>query len=352
MPKTIRIDHKTISSTSPAFLIAEIGVNHNGRLDLAKALVEEAANCGVDCVKFQTFKADRVVTPNAPKAHYQNETTDHTESQLDMLSNLELSRDEHIKLKQHCSELGLIFLSTPYNFEDIDLLETIGVSAYKVASGQIVEPVFLQKISATDKPILLSTGMANSIEINNAVHTIRSRESSNLILLQCTTNYPSRIEDSNLRVLQTFQTEYDLLTGYSDHTVGIESAVVAIALGAKVIEKHFTMNKSFPGPDHSSSMTPKELKQMVRAIRNAEAALGTADKAPTDIEQKNMVNMRRSLVASCDIKRGDFFTIENISFKRPSNGLSPSLYDQVIGRNATKNIRQNELLTHQSVDWK
>lgn len=351
MKQEIRIGSQIISNQSPVFIIAEAGVNHNGNLDMARRLIEEAASCGADCIKFQTFKAERVVTTSAPKAKYQLGTTDKTESQLDMLRKIELKPEHHSELKLYAEKLGLIFLSTPYNFEDIDLLENIGVLAYKVASGQIVEHPFLRKIAKTGKPIFLSTGMATLAEIDNALRSIHDEGNDRVVLLQCTTNYPSRIEDANLRVLQTFRSVFGCLVGYSDHTIGIESAITSVALGARVIEKHFTLDKNLPGPDHSSSMIPEELKSLVNQIHMTEASLGSAQKEPIEIEKENSIGMRRSIVASRNIQKGEMITADNITFKRPATGLSPRFYDIILGKRAIKDISYDELLQMEMIEW-
>lgn len=351
MQQEIIIGNKTISEHSPVFIIAEGGVNHNGDLEMARKLLEEAAVCGVDCVKFQTFKAERVVTKNAPKAQYQMGTTDKAESQLAMLEKIELKPEHHVELKKHAEKLGMIFLSTPYNFEDIDFLESIGVLAYKAASGQIVELPFLRKIAKTHKPIFLSTGMATIAEIDSALKVIYREGNDKVVLLQCTTNYPSRTEDANLRVIQTFRSAFDMLTGYSDHTIGDEAAIAAVALGAKVIEKHFTLDKNLPGPDHSSSMTPEELKSLVEKVRRTESALGSAQKEPAEVERENVIGMRRSIVASRDIRSGEMISEDNITFKRPATGLSPQFYDIIIGKKAAKDISSDELLQMDMIKW-
>ncbi len=351
MLQSINIDNKTINKTSPVFIIAEAGVNHNGNLEMAKDLIKKAAACGADCIKFQTFKAERVVTINAPKAKYQMSTTDKTESQLDMLKKIELRPEDHAELKEITEGLDMVFLSTPYNFEDIDILENIGVSAYKVASGQIVELPFLRKIAAKGKPVLLSTGMATLDEIDEALATILETGNEKVILLQCTTNYPSKIEDANLRVIPAFQSEFNALTGYSDHTVGEEAAISAVALGARVIEKHFTLDKKLQGPDHSSSMMPDEFNTFVRKLRRVETALGSAIKTPTEIEKENAVGMRRSIVASRNIKKGATINEESITFKRPANGLSPRFYDTITGKKAARDIVIDELIQKDMIKW-
>lgn len=349
--KDIPIGDKILGDSSPVFIIAEAGVNHNGDLDMARRLVEEAASCGADCIKFQTFKAERVVTADAPKAKYQLGTTNAAESQLDMLRKIELKPEHHRELKQYAENQGLVFLSTPYNFEDIDLLEHLGVQAHKIASGQIVELPFLRKISQTGKPIFLSTGMATMAEIDSALRTIREEGNDRVILLQCTTNYPSRIEDANLRVIQTFKSAFGCLAGYSDHTLGDESAIASIALGARAIEKHFTLDKTLPGPDHSSSMTPEEMKTLVMKIRKTETALGKGQKEPAKIEKENLIGMRRSIVASRDIRKGETITPERITFKRPATGLSPQFYDMILGKKAAKDISFDELLHMDMIEW-
>jgi N-acetylneuraminate synthase/N,N'-diacetyllegionaminate synthase len=349
--QSINIDNKTISKTSPVFIIAEAGVNHNGNLEMAKDLIKRAAACGADCIKFQTFKAERVVTKYAPKAKYQMGTTDKAESQLDMLKKIELRPEDHAELKEITEELDMVFLSTPYNFEDIDILENIGVSAYKVASGQIVELPFLRKIASKEKPVLLSTGMATLEEIDEALATILETGNEKVVLLQCTTNYPSKIEDANLRVIPAFQSEFSTLTGYSDHTVGEEAAISVVALGARIIEKHFTLDKNLQGPDHSSSMIPDEFNTFVRKIRRVETALGSAIKTPTKIEKENAVGMRRSIVASRNIKKGETINEESITFKRPANGLAPRFYDNITGKRATRDIVVDEIIQKDMIQW-
>lgn len=351
MQQEIKIGDITISGNSPVFIIAEAGVNHNGDLEIAKRLTKEAAVSGADCIKFQTFKAERVVTKNAPKAKYQLETTDKTENQIDMLRKIELKPEQHIELKQYAEELGIVFLSTPYNMEDVDLLEDIGVLAYKVASGQIVEIPFLRKIAVTGKPIFLSTGMSTLAEIDTALNTIMKEGNDQVVVLQCTTNYPSSFKDANLRVLQTLESTFGSLVGYSDHTIGEEAVIAAVALGAKVIEKHFTLDKDLPGPDHSSSMTPLEFKLLTEKIRRTESSLGSTKKTPTEIEKENAVGMRRSIVASRNIRIGDTINDDSITFKRPATGLSPQFFDMILGKKAAKNISVDELLQMDMIQW-
>lgn len=352
MKNIIRVGHKTIGEGYPVFIIAEAGVNHNGKWSIAKRLVREAAMAGADCVKFQTFKAERVVTVNAPKAAYQLETTNALESQLDMLKKIELKPEYHARLKRYAEKLGLIFISTPYNFEDVDLLEKVKVSAYKVASGQIVEGPFLKKIARTCKPIFLSTGMATMKEVGVAVKIIKKEGNDKLILLQCTTDYPSKIEDANVRAMRTLEKSFKCLAGYSDHTVGSEAALAAVALGAKVIEKHFTLDKDLPGPDHSTSMTPAEFKEFARKIRLVEKALGDGIKRPSAREVKNAKGMRRSAVAAKYIGKGEAIEKNALTFKRPATGLRPEFYYSLIGKRARKDIAKDEVLKKDMVEWR
>lgn len=350
----INIGGRPVGKDSPVFIIAEAGINHNGDLAMARELVSSAADCGADAVKFQTFKADRVVTAGAPKAMYQLEVTDKSESQLEMLEKVELGESEHRELKALAEGRGMVFLSTPYNFEDIELLEAVGVDAYKVASGQIIEHVFLERVVATGKPLLLSTGMATMAEVEAAVKVIeRSCEGpleERLILMQCTTNYPSPIEDANLRVIETLRSRFGCQVGYSDHTLGDEAVIAAVALGASVIEKHYTLDKSLPGPDHQSSATPLEFKELVGKIRRTEVAMGSAVKEPTNAEISNAKGMRRSLATAHSIKRGEVIGEEVLTFKRPSTGMEPGLYKTIVGKKAAKDIEAGVLLEKDMVE--
>lgn len=350
-PRMIEIGKKRIGEGEPVFIIAEAGVNHNGSLEAARALVREAHASGADCVKFQTFKAERVATAGAPKAKYQLGTTDKNESQLDMLKKLELKYEDHVELKSYAESLGIVFMSTPYSFEDIDLLESIGVPAYKVASGQIIELLFLQRIARTGKPVVLSTGMATLAEADEAVRAIRAEGNGKIVLLQCTTDYPSRLSDCNLRAMATLRSSFGLPVGYSDHTTGDEAAIATVALGARVIEKHFTLDKSLPGPDHSSSFTPSEFSSLVKKIRAVEVALGSGRKEPSATEKENAKGMRRSLVAGLDIRKGEVIKEGMITFKRPAAGLSPSFYGMVVGKSAARDIAKDELFTMEMVEW-
>lgn len=344
MTNVIEIDGRKIGEDHPVFIIAEVGVNHNGDLNIAKKLIREAARCGADCVKFQTFKADRVVTKDAPKASYQLKTTAVDESQESMLRNLEMQNHHYKEIIECCNDEGVVFISTPYNVEDVDFLDELGVPAYKLASIHAAEPWFSAYTARKGRPIILSTGMANLDEVDQTVRAIRETGNTDLVLLQCTTNYPSRLEDTNLRAMHTLAEVFGTLVGYSDHTQGDTACIVSIGLGATVIEKHFTLDKSMPGPDQSTSVNPEEFARLVKNIRNAEAILGSSVKEPCEMEKDNSVGMRRSIVAKCNIKQGDIITEAMLTFKRPSSGLSPRYMDEIIGKCAQEDISPDTLV--------
>ena len=345
--KKIQIEQYIIGDDYPAFVIAEIGVNHNGDLQLAKDLIREAASCGADCVKFQTFKAERLVTAGAPKAAYQLKTTNQYESQETMLKKLEMNLDDYREIIDCCKENNVLFMSTPYNIEDVIFLESLGVSVYKLASIHAAEPWFASYVAQTGKPIILSTGMASLIEVEAIVNAVYKAGNEQIILLQCTSNYPSKQEDTNLLAMKTLSDKFGLLVGYSDHTDDDIACIVSIGLGAKVIEKHFTVNKNLEGPDQSTSAMPIEFKGLVKAIRSAELVLGSSIKQPCAIEKKNMVGMRRSIVAKKNIKKGELIDETLITFKRPATGIKPMYFKDLIGRKAIRDITLDEL-----VEWK
>lgn len=350
------MDSVTISTTRigdayPVFIIAEIGINHNGNTNLAKRMILSAKDCGANCVKFQTFRASQVVTPSAPKANYQLEVTDKNESQLEMLKKVELDYDDHLELKKYADNLDMIFLSTPYNDKDVDLLEDLNVDGYKIASGQIVETPFLEKIARKQKPIFLSTGMATLAEVDNAVQVIKSCGNQQILLLQCTTNYPSALSDANLNVIPTMKRAFKLPIGYSDHTMGNETAIAAVALGACLVEKHFTLDKSMEGPDHACSATPEDFFQLVRSVRSVEQAMGTGVKYPSDAEIRNALGMRRSITAACNIKQGDVIRESMLTFKRPATGLDPTYHPVIIGNIASRDIPKDELIALEMIHW-
>lgn len=340
----IRIASRNIGPSHPVFIIAEAGVNHNGDLEVAKTLVREARRCGADCVKFQTFKAERVVTRASPKAEYQLRTTNPAESQIAMLQKLELDQKGYAALIDVCEQEQIIFLSTPYGREDVDFLSDLGVPAFKVASGQVVEPAFLRHVAQKKRPVILSTGMATLVEVEEAVRVIRNAGNDQVIVLQCTTNYPSRPQDANVRAMKTMESALCVHVGYSDHTQTETACIAAVALGARVIEKHFTLDKDMQGPDHSSSADPAEFRQLVKVIRETEAVLGSGIKEPVEVEKRNMVGMRRSLVSSVDIPSGAVITEEMLTCKRPGTGIAPNRLHEIIGRIAATDIPQDSLI--------
>jgi len=344
------IGNKEVGSGFPTFIIAEAGVNHNGDLELAKELISEAKKSGADCIKFQTFKADKIVTKTAPKAKYQLKTTDPNESQIKMLEKLELPFKDYHEIIDFCNKEDIIFLSTPYNIEDVDFLNKLGVSAFKLASMHVIEPYMIEYTALKGKPVILSTGMATLSEIDEAVSTFREINFENFALLQCTTNYPSIIEDANLRVIQTMKDTFNAIVGYSDHTQDDTACIASVALGAKVIEKHFTIDKSMPGPDQSSSYNPDEFSRLVSNIRNVEKSLGSNYKKPSEVEIKNSVGMRRSIVASKDIPSGTRIKKDMISFKRPSGGLLPKHFKEIIGKKSRHDISEDSQIMWKDLD--
>lgn len=332
--------------TSRTLIIAEAGVNHNGDLSLAKRLIDVAADCGADFVKFQTFKADRQSTRIARKADYQAKSTNGNESQHDMLRRLELTAEMHKELIAHCALRQIGFLSTGFDIESVDLLASLGQNIFKIPSGEITNLPYLRHIGNLGKPVILSTGMATLGEIEAAIDVLERSGTSrgNITALHCTTEYPVPMSEVNLRAMQSLHTAFGVEVGYSDHTPGIEVAIAAVALGATVIEKHFTLDRNLPGPDHKASLEPEELKAMVAAIRNIEVALGDGIKRLTPSEARNKPIARKSLVASQAIKAGELFSALNITAKRPGTGISPMRWDEVIGQVAQRNYQSDDLI--------
>ncbi|MFD1173232.1 N-acetylneuraminate synthase [Oceanobacillus picturae] len=326
------------------FIIAEAGVNHNGSIELAKKLIDEASNAGADAVKFQSFKADKLVTKNAQKADYQKETTEKSENQFSMIKKLELDYEKHQELIDYSNSKGIMFLSSPFDLESIDLLSNLGIEIFKVPSGEINNVPYLRKIGSLEKDVIVSTGMATMGEIEFALSILKESGASKITVLHCNTEYPTPMEDVNLSAMNTIKDGFKVEIGYSDHTLGIEIPIAAVALGAKVIEKHFTLDKQMEGPDHRASLEPKELKAMVQAIRNIEKAIGNGVKTPSFSERKNIKIARKSIVASCDIKKGQLFSEVNIDIKRPGDGLSPVFWDQLIGKEAKRDYTKDELI--------
>ena len=332
--------------TNRTLIIAEAGVNHNGDLELAKQLIQTASRAGADFVKFQTFAADRQVTRKALKAEYQLQTTDKEESQHEMLRRLELSLEMHEVLIQHCKDHKIGFLSTGFDIESIELLVCLGQRLFKIPSGELSNLPYLRHIGRLKQSTIISTGMATLGDIESALKALEQAGTSREIvtLLHCTTEYPTPMVEVNLRAMQTLRHAFGVNVGYSDHTPGIEVATAAVAMGASVIEKHFTMDRRLPGPDHPASLEPHELEAMVSAIRNIEIALGDGIKALTASEHRNVAIMRKSLVAGRLIKTGEVFTPQNVMAKRPGTGISPMRWDEVMGRTATRDFAADDLL--------
>jgi N,N'-diacetyllegionaminate synthase len=329
------------------FVIAEAGVNHNGSLEMAFQLIDVAVAAGADAVKFQTFTAEKVIAINAPKADYQKESTGSDESQLEMVKKLELDEPAHIQLYQYCRHKGIQFLSTPFDLESIDLLNRLGLEIFKIPSGEIANLPYLRKMAALRKRLILSTGMANLGEIEDALDLLTESGTplGNITVLHCNTEYPTPFEDVNLRAMQTIRNAFPGITiGYSDHTNGIEVPIAAVAMGASVIEKHFTLDRNLPGPDHRASLEPPELSAMISGIRNIEKALGTGIKKPSPSELKNKPVARKSIVAALPIKKGETFTDMNITVKRPGTGITPMRWDEMIGRKAGRDYKTDEII--------
>ena len=328
-------------------IIAEAGVNHNGDIELAKKLIDVAAEAGADYVKFQTFKADRLVTTTASKALYQSKNTDFDESQYEMLRKLELNEDMHVELITHSKSRNINFLSTGFDIESLDLLSDLGQKMFKVPSGEITNLPYLRHIAQFRGNVILSTGMASMEEIEFALSALERNGTplNKVTVLHCTSAYPAPIIEVNLQAMLSIQKRFDVKVGYSDHTLGIEVAIAAVALGAVVIEKHFTIDRELPGPDHQASLEPKELHNMINAIRNIESALGDGIKRLMPSEKENLVAIRHSIVAKTRINKGEIFSNENLTTKRPGNGLSPLRWDEVIGKSASRNFEIDELIS-------
>lgn len=337
---------KSKLSDNKIFIIAEAGVNHNGDVETAKKMIDAAVKAGADAVKFQTFVPEDLVSKKAPKAEYQKSTTDAGESQLEMLKKLSLSADVHKELIEHCKKRKIQFLSTPFDMDSINLLNNSGLETFKIPSGEITNFPYLKKIGSLKKKIIMSTGMADMKEIGRAMKILVEAGSlkDDITLLHCNTEYPTPLEDVNLLAMVSMKKRFGVKVGYSDHTLGIEIPVVAAALGAEVIEKHFTLDRKAEGPDHRASLEPEDLEAMVSAIRNIEKATGNGIKKPSPSEMKNMVIARKSIVALKAIKKGEVFTEKNITAKRPGSGISPMKWDSVIGKKAKRDFEPDEMI--------
>ncbi len=351
MPKRVVIGNKKISYQDPVFIIAEAGVNHNGNLKTALALVDIAAEAGADCVKFQTFKAGDVATAQAPLARYQKQNLGQDTNQLAVIKNLELTVAEHKKIINRCRERDIIFLSTPHGgFASVDLLQKLGVPAFKVGSGDLTNLSLLEYIARLRKPIIIGTGMATMVEIKAAVSCIKRSGNNKIIVLHCTTDYPCSFKNVNLRAMRTMMKKLDTLVGYSDHTLGTQVSVMAATLGACVIEKHFTLDSKIPGLDHAASLEPAQLKELVQSVRNARVILGQPVKIPAAVEKPYIPIVRKSVVANIDIRKGEVFSDRNLAIKRPGTGLAPKYFKKILGKKAKRNLLVGTLLTKKDAD--
>lgn len=326
------------------FIIAEAGVNHNGNIELAKKLIDIAVEAKVDAVKFQTFKTENLVSKNAKKAEYQEKTTCKNESQFQMLKKLELDIETHRILMAYCKEKKIMFLSTAFDLESIDVLNNLGIEIFKIPSGEITNYPYLKKIGMLRKNVILSTGMSNIEEIEEAIKVLKENGTNDITVLHCNTEYPTPMEDVNLNAMKTIKKMLNVKVGYSDHTSGIEVPIAAVAMGAKVIEKHFTLDKNMDGPDHKASLEPDQLKEMVKSIRNIEKAMGSGVKQPSKSEIKNLVIVRKSIVASRKIKKGEEFGEDNLTCKRPGDGVSPMRWKEIVGQSAGKDFEEDEMI--------
>ena len=347
--KHIKIADKKIGLGYPIFIIAEAGVNHNGKLNLAKKLVDAAIEAGVDAVKFQTFKSKGVVTDKADTATYAKKNLGRDVKQVEMMKNLELDYDNFKILKKYCDSKNIMFLSTPHSFDAIDFLDEL-VPAFKFGSGDITNIPALKYAAKKDKPMILGTGMTTLQEVKEAVESIKKTGNDQVVALHCTTNYPCPFEEVNMNAMKTIQKELDCLIGYSDHTLGITVAIMAATLGAVVIEKHFTLDQTLPGPDHKASLEPEELKNMVTEIRNVEKALGSFEKKPTPSEKKIMPNVRKSIVANRDIIKGDIIKKEMLDIKRPAKGITPKEINNIVGKKTRRKIQKDEFIMKKDIE--
>ncbi|WP_424355975.1 N-acetylneuraminate synthase [Methanobacterium sp. MBAC-LM] len=338
----IKIADKTIGEYSKSFIIAEAGVNHNGSIEMAKKLVNAAKEAGADAVKFQTFKTKNLVTKNAKKAEYQIKNSGE-ESQYEMIKKLELSDSEFHEIAKYAESKGIIFLSSPFDIESVDLLDEMNIPAFKIASGEITNFPLLKHIAKKHRPVILSTGMSTIGEVEEALNLIE-KYNDDIILMHCLTNYPAKKEDANLNVIKTLEYTFKRPVGFSDHTSGIEMSVAAVALGSCVIEKHFTLDKNLPGPDHKASLEPQELYEMVKAVRNVETGLGNGIKKPTNDEIKIKKLVRKSIVAKEDILKGSILTEEMLNIKRPGTGIEPKYLDELVGRELIDDVKKDDLL--------
>ena len=347
-----KIQNKMVGTGHSLFFIAEAGVNHNGSIKLGKQLVDVAVEAGADAVKFQTFITENIITLNAPKSTYHIETTgsDNKQTWFELLKTQEMSRQMHLQIIEYCNKKRIIFLSTPYDEQSVDLLDELNVAAFKVASTDTNNLPLLRYMALKKRPMILSTAMATMEEVEESVAAVREKGLNDIAVLQCTGNYPARLTDSNLRVINTYRKKLHCVVGYSDHTPDVINPIAATAMGAKIYEKHFTLNKTLPGPDHRMSLDPEELKQTVKAIRKTEGALGRSEKQVLEVEKENRLLLRKSLVADKDINKGDLILRNMIAIKRPGTGLSPSKLERIIGKRAKVDIPKDSMLTNEIFD--
>jgi N-acetylneuraminate synthase/N,N'-diacetyllegionaminate synthase len=355
--KTIQISGKSIGVGQPVFIIAEAGVNHNGKIELAKKLVDIAVDAGADAVKFQTFKSEDVVTKNAKMAKYQEKNLGKSETQLEMIKKFELPYEKFIDIKNYCDNKRMIFLSTPHSDDAVDFLDSL-VPVYKIGSGDLTNLPFLEKTAKKGKPVIISTGMSILDEVIEAVNAVKKTGNNQIILLHCTTSYPCKISDVNLRAMETMKKTFeDVLIGYSDHTLGIDVMELAAKHGAVVIEKHFTVDKNLPGPDHKASLDANELKEAVKAIKNKdykvsideETVLGSSEKKPTSEEEEIAKIVRKSIVAKVKITKGKIITKEMLTVKRPGTGIKPKYLNEIIGKRARVELGQDETISREDL---
>ena len=348
----VQLDKRNIGKRQPCFVIAEAGVNHNGDIELAHQLVDIAAKAGADAVKFQSFVTEELITPDAPKAQYQVETTGEPGSQYKMLKALELTSQQHGELKEHCDRAGIIYLCTPYENQSVDMLDSLDVAAYKIASTDTTNLPFLRYLASKDRPVILSTGMSNLGEVEQAVSTLKAGGlTDKIIILHCTSEYPAPLNEVNLRAMKTMEQAFACPVGFSDHTPSIGASPWAVAVGACVVEKHFTLDRTLKGPDHRASLEPNELSALVQTIRDVEVALGDGIKQPTASELPNKPMMQKSLVARRHIKAGEVISADALQCKRPGLGLEPFWAERIIGKRAAKDISADSNFSLASINW-
>jgi N,N'-diacetyllegionaminate synthase len=348
----VQIGNRLVGPTEPCFIVAEAGVNHNGNMRLAHQLIDAAAEAGADAVKFQSFVTEELITPKAPKARYQAETTGEPGSQYEMLKALELSGHQQAELKRHCEQAGITYLCTPYESASVDALDRIDVAAFKIASTDTTNIPFLRHVASKGRPVILSTGMSTLGEVEQAVGTLHSRGlDGKIVILHCTSEYPAPVSEANLRAILTLQQAFHCPVGFSDHTASVGASPWSVVIGACMVEKHFTLDRNMAGPDHRASLEPGEMAALVGTVRDVEAALGDGIKRPMPSEIPNKPRMQKSLVARRNIHAGDRITLDDLTCKRPGEGLAPLWFDRVIGRRAAVDIPVDSILTLASVDW-